>query len=48
MEGIHALNPAYSAAVPQEMKFTFFISLTQLCVDDCSAVKTISWRRLRP
>ena len=48
MEGIHALNPAYTAAVPKEMKFTIFISpLTQLCVDDCSAVKTTSWRLLR-
>jgi uridine kinase len=48
MEGIHALNPAYTASVPAEMKFTIFISpLTQLAVDECNAVKTTSWRLLR-
>lgn len=48
MEGIHALNPAYTASVPAEMKFTIYISpLTQLTLDECSAVKTTNWRLLR-
>jgi uridine kinase len=48
MEGIHALNPAYTASVPVEMKFTIYISpLTQLTIDECNAVKTTNWRLLR-
>lgn len=48
MEGIHALNPAYTASVPAEMKFTIYISpLTQLTLDECNAVKTTNWRLLR-
>jgi uridine kinase len=48
MEGIHALNPAYTASVPVEMKFTIYISpLTQLTIDDFNAVKTTNWRLLR-
>jgi uridine kinase len=48
IEGIHALNPAYTQGVPPEALFKIYISpLSALQVDDFNAVKTTNHRLLR-
>ena len=48
IEGIHALNPAYTNGVPPEAVFKVYISpLSALQVDDFNAVKTTNHRLLR-
>jgi len=48
LEGIHALNPEYTAGVDQKAVFRVYISpLTGLLVDDFNAVKTTNHRCLR-
>jgi uridine kinase len=48
IEGIHALNPLYTQAVPVDNVFKVFISpLTALQMDDHNAVKTTDHRLLR-
>lgn len=47
-EGIHALNPRLTEAVPEEAKFRVFISaLTQLTLDDHNRIFTSDSRLLR-
>jgi uridine kinase len=48
IEGIHALNPRLTQAVPEESKFRIFISaLTQLTLDDHNRIFTADARLLR-
>jgi len=48
IEGIHALNPLYTQAVPADNVFKIFISpLTALQLDDANTVKTTDHRLLR-
>ncbi len=48
IEGIHALNPALTASIPEEQKFRIFINaLTQLCIDDHNRIRTSDVRLLR-
>jgi len=48
IEGIHALNPAYTQGVPSEALFKIYISpLSALQVDDFNAIKTTNHRLLR-
>ena len=48
VEGIHALNPQISAAVPERHKFRIYISaLTQLSINDYSRISTTDTRILR-
>ncbi|MFH1177862.1 MAG: nucleoside kinase [Acidobacteriota bacterium] len=48
VEGIHALNPRLTGAVPEEAKFRLFISaLTQLTLDDHNRIFTSDSRLLR-
>jgi len=48
VEGIHALNPQISAAVPERHKFRIYVSaLTQLSINDYSRISTTDTRILR-
>ena len=48
VEGIHALNPKISAAVPERNKFRIYVSaLTQLTINDHSRISTTDTRILR-
>jgi uridine kinase len=48
VEGIHALNPQLTAAIPEATKFRLFISaLTQLTLDDHNRIFTSDSRLLR-
>lgn len=48
VEGIHALNPALTEAVPARAKFRIYVSaLTQLCIDDHNRIFTSDTRLLR-
>jgi uridine kinase len=48
IEGIHALNPALTPSVPEEEKFSIYISpLTQLNIDDHNRIPTTDSRMLR-
>lgn len=48
VEGIHALNPRLTAAIPEATKFRLFISaLTQLTLDDHNRIFTSDSRLLR-
>jgi uridine kinase len=48
LEGIHALNPAVTPAIPSIMKFEIYVSaLSQLNIDDHNRVPTTDVRKLR-
>eukprot|EP00933_Yihiella_yeosuensis_P037765 TRINITY_DN31760_c0_g1_i1.p1 TRINITY_DN31760_c0_g1~~TRINITY_DN31760_c0_g1_i1.p1 ORF type:complete len:528 (-),score=104.72 TRINITY_DN31760_c0_g1_i1:127-1710(-) len=48
IEGIHALNPSYTASMEASQVFKIFISpLTALQLDECNTVKTTNHRLLR-
>ena len=48
LEGIHALNPALTAALPDDVKFRVYLNaLTQLVVDSCNRISTTDTRLLR-
>ena len=48
LEGIHALNPSLTAALPDNVKFRVYLNaLTQLVVDSCNRISTTDTRLLR-
>ena len=48
LEGIHCLNPRLSVAVPDQHKFTIYVSaLTQLNLDDSNRISTTDNRLIR-
>ena len=48
LEGIHALNPVLTAALPDNVKFRVYLNaLTQLVVDSCNRISTTDTRLLR-
>ncbi len=48
VEGIHALNPVFSASIPSHMKFKVYVSaLAQLNIDDKNRIHTTDNRLLR-
>ena len=48
LEGIHALNPELTAALPDDVKFRVYLNaLTQLVVDSCNRISTTDTRLLR-
>ena len=48
LEGIHALNPELTSALPDDVKFRVYLNaLTQLVVDSCNRISTTDTRLLR-